>query len=135
MIPPMILWGRRLGFNPAWTRSDRVVLGLAALCAALDAALLRDASPKSWAPVAPVLYVICAAALGLARAPLVLVTPERSPYRIPPSPPREPPRGDELFGMRGMLWPFVVLNLLAVMLFGCIALLLKSCSGSMTFIA
>lgn len=134
MIPPMNLMGRRLGFNPAWTRSDRVVLVLALMCAALDVAVLCT-SPWSWAPVAPVLYVLCAVALGLARAPLVIASPEKSPYRIPAPLPREPSRGDELFGMRAFLWPYVVLNLFLLVLVGCFALLLKSCSVSGTFIA
>ena len=133
MVSTMTLWGRSLGVNPHWTRSDRVILVLAALCAPLDADLLSG-SPRSWPPAVPIAYVLLALVSALERVPVLTTPLEDSPYRVPTVPP-EPARTDPLLGMRMMLWPYVVLHLLAVMLVVALLLLLKAFAGSMTFIA
>jgi hypothetical protein len=133
MVCTMGLWGRRLGINPHWTRSDRVVLVLATMCAALDAFVLSGPH-LSWPPAIPVAYLLLAFASALARVPAPTTPPSESPYRVPTVPP-EPSRTDSLPGMRFMLWPYVALHLLALTLACALLLLLKSFAGSMTFIA
>jgi hypothetical protein len=133
MVSTMTLWGRSLGVNPHWTRSDRVVLVLAAMCAALDAVLL-SCSPRSWPPAVPIAYVLFAFASALERVPALTTPSAESPYRVPTVPP-EPARTDALFGMRFMLWPYAALHLLALTLALALMLLLKAFAGSMTFIA
>jgi hypothetical protein len=133
MIAAMTLGGRRLGVNPHWTRSDRVVLVLAAMCAALDA-FLFSGWHRTWPPAVPIAYVLFAFASALERVPALATPPVESPYRVPTAPP-EPARTASLFGMRFMLWPYVTLNLLALLLALALMLLLKSFAGSATFIA
>jgi hypothetical protein len=133
MVSTMTLWGRSLGVNPHWTRSDRVVLVLAALCAALDAVLLSGLH-RSWPPAVPIAYVLLALGSALERVPALTAPPEGSPYRVPTVPP-EPARTDSLFGMRFMLWTYASLHLLALTLALALMLLLKAFAGSMTFIA
>src|ERR1700722_2598094 len=133
MVSAMTLWGRSLGVNPHWRRSDRVVLVLAALCAALDADLLSGLH-RPWPPAVPIAYVLLALVSALDRVPALTTPPEDSPYRVPTVPP-EPARTDSLLGMRMMLWPYAVLHLLALTLVVAFLLLLKAFPGSMTFIA
>ncbi len=129
----MTLWGRSLGVNRHWTRSDRVVLVLAAMCAALDAIFL-SASHLWWPPALPLAYVLFAFASALERVPALTTPPAEPPYRVPTAAP-EPARTDSLFGMRFMLWPYLALNLIALTLALALLLLLKSFAGSATFIA
>jgi hypothetical protein len=133
IISTVTLWGRRLGVNAHWTRSDRVVLVLAAMCAALDA-FLFSGWHLTWPPAVPIAYVLLAFAAALERVPAPSTPPVKSPYRVPTAPP-EQSRKDSLLGMRFMLWPYVVLNLLALLLALALMLLLKSLAGSGTFIA
>ena len=107
----MILGGRLLAINPAWTRRDRALLALAWLLAALDAIAFGRADPRG--PAGALAYVVLGVWSGLARVPPAPPSIANSPYRIPTLPAQRP--GPAL-AMRILLWPYVGLHLLVLAL-------------------
>lgn len=110
-IRAMILGGRLLAINPAWTRRDRALLALAWLLAALDAIAFGRADPRG--PAGALAYVVLGVWSGLARVPPAPPSIANSPYRIPTLPAQRP--GPAL-AMRILLWPYVGLHLLVLAL-------------------
>jgi hypothetical protein len=107
----MILGGRLLAINPAWTRGDRALLVLAWAFAAIDAIVFGRANPRG--PAGALAYVLLGVWSGLARVPPAPPSIASSPYRIPRLPAQHP--GAER-SMRILLWPYVGVHLLALAL-------------------
>jgi hypothetical protein len=107
----MILGGRLLAINPAWTGRDCALLALASVFAALDAIVFGRADPRG--PAGALAYVVLSVWCGLARVPPAPPSIANSPYRIPTLPVQPP--GPPL-AMRILLWPYVGLHLLVLAL-------------------